>query len=138
MAHCPLGSFLISSCLMAQSAAAILVLTSTAPDAASELLEAGALGAGAAGVVAGAVCGAGSAVSLLFLQPTTRSVRKRMQENNLKCTLMSAPGKTGRILHQIAAEAQDTNMQSSCGVRLRCSTWVERSAGRDPAWVGGC
>src|SRR5579863_2845407 len=55
MAHSPFGSFLISSCLIAQSAAASLAVVSTEEPSA---LTTGAAAGACAGAGAGAVCGA--------------------------------------------------------------------------------
>src|SRR5450755_1076781 len=84
MAHCPLGSVLISSCFIAQSAAASLAVVSvdepvSAPPGAAGALAAGAVVAGAALLLTGELGAELSGVVSLFLQPLSNASERKQQ-----------------------------------------------------------
>src|SRR5579864_208932 len=86
MAHWPLGSFLISSCFNAHSAAAILAdvsadapASATVPGAAEGAFGADAGAGGEALVLAGDLTAPLSWVLLLFLQPLSKRSGRKLQ-----------------------------------------------------------
>src|SRR5579871_3385111 len=124
MAHSPLGSFLISSCFIAQSAAAILALAS------ASALAAGALAAGAGFAGAEFVLGAGlAAVSALslFLQ-ALRNTTGRIQQISLRQIFIDAPSNTrdrarSTKARRIIVRRQDTHC-SEVACRTSAPWWL--------------
>jgi hypothetical protein len=109
MAHCPLGSFLISSCFYAHCAPASLAVVS-----AEEPSAAGAGAVGGALVVAGALdagAGAGEVALMVlgvsFLQPQTSSAHVAAHHTNFQCflitSLLAAASAVGPVPFSICA-----------------------------------